>query len=66
MKVTLYSNNCPKCLILKKKLYTKNIDFTEVNDMDEMIKLGFMSMPMMDVDGEILDFTKANTWINKQ
>jgi glutaredoxin len=61
---TLYSTHCPKCEILKKKLTAKNVEFDEVNDIDIMIEKGYVSSPMLEVDGEIMDFTKANNWIN--
>ena len=64
--VTLYSTYCPKCIVLEKKLNTKGIKFELVEDQDVMIEKGFMSAPMLDVDGKIMDFTEANKWINEQ
>lgn len=62
MKVILYTNNCPKCKILKIKLDEKNISYEIFDDMDEMLKRGFRSMPMLDVDGKVMTFLDAVEW----
>lgn len=64
--VVFYSTHCPKCSILEKKLASKNIEYTEVNDADLMIKMGVTSVPQLKVDGKMLDFTEAVQWINEQ
>lgn len=64
--VTLYSNHCPKCRIIERKLAQKEIEYTEVNDVDVMIRKGLSSVPWLEVDGEMMDFNKANQWINEQ
>lgn len=66
MDVILYSNHCPQCKILERKLHDKNIDFTEINDVDLMISKGFMAMPMLEVDGNVMKFKDALNWINKE
>ena len=66
MKVVLYSTHCPKCTVLEAKLKNKNIRFEEVNDENLMIEKGFMSVPVLEVDGKIMNFKVANDWINKQ
>lgn len=66
MNVILYSNHCPKCNILTKKLNDKNIRFKEINDVELMISKGFMSMPMLEVDGNVMNFSDANKWINER
>ena len=66
MEVILYSSNCPKCNILEKKLRQANIDFTLDQDVDLMIAKGFMSAPMLEVDGQVMDFGQANNWIKEQ
>lgn len=60
----LYSTHCPKCNILCKKLEMKNVAYDEVTDVSLMISKGFMEMPMLEVDGTLMDFTTANNWIN--
>lgn len=64
MDIVLYSNNCPKCKILKQKLDNKNINYKEVNDINLMISKGFNEVPLLEIDGEIYQFNKANEWIN--
>lgn len=66
MDVTLYTTHCPKCGILEKKLAFKSIKYEEVTDTQVMLDKGFVNVPILEVDGIIMDFTKANTWINEQ
>ena len=64
MKVTLYSTHCPRCVVLEKKLTEKHIDYDIVSDEDLIIEKGFMSVPMLEVDGEVYDFSNAVKWVN--
>lgn len=64
--VTLYSTHCPKCKVLTIKLAQKNIEYTEIDDLEEMKRLGFKSAPMLDVDGNLYDFTRALAWVKEQ
>lgn len=64
MDIKLYSTHCPKCIVLEKKLQQKNISFEEINDVEIMAKKGFMQAPMLEVNGEVMDFKQANDWIN--
>lgn len=66
MNVILYTTHCPKCRILTQKLQTKNIEYTEFTDVDEMIKKGFTTMPILQADDIIMDFATANKWINER
>lgn len=65
MDVKLYSTHCPKCMVLEKKLQQKNISFEEINDVAVMEEKGFMQVPMLEVDGKVMDFIQANDWIKK-
>ena len=60
------TQTCPKCKILKKKLQEKGIEYKEFNDEDEMLRMGILSVPVMDVDGEQLDFPAAIKYINER
>jgi glutaredoxin len=65
--VKLYSTNCPKCIILEKKLQSKNISFELKNteeDINYMIEQGFTSAPILEVDGNLLTFAEANEYVN--
>ena len=65
--ITIYTTQtCPKCEILKKKLQEKGIEYKEFNDEDEMQRMGILSVPVMDVDGEQLDFPAAIKYINER
>lgn len=59
MNVVLYSTGCPKCGLLKSKLNEKDIEYDEITDVDTMIGMGIKAVPMMMVDGELMDFNKA-------
>ena len=65
MDIVLYSTGCPKCNVLKKKLADKNITYTENNDVDTMVSLGIDQVPVLSVDGKLLQFSEANEWINE-
>lgn len=65
--ITIYTTQtCPKCKILKKKLQEKGIEYKEFNDEDEMQCMGILSVPVMDVDGEQLDFPAAIKYVNER
>ena len=63
-QIILYSTHCPKCRVLEQKLKMKNIEYKEVNDIEVMEKKGFMTVPMLEVDGKVMNFKEANDWIN--
>lgn len=59
----LFSNNCPRCIVLKAKLDEKCLDYEKSDNMQELIDLGFKTVPVLEVDGEYMDFGKAMKWI---
>ena len=63
MKIIFYTSNCPKCKILKAKLDEKNIEYDIFDNIDGMIKKGFTSMPMLEIDGEVKNFLESINWI---
>lgn len=69
MEVTLYSTHCPKCQILEKKLNQKGINYKLVDDNKEVVSFGkankIMSAPILKVNEDVLDFSKANNWLNE-
>ena len=65
MNVILYSTNCPKCKVLEKKLGDSEIQYEVVTDEDLMIEKGFLSAPMLEVDGTVMDFGKAMKWLKQ-
>ena len=72
MTAILYTIDCPKCLVLEKKLTEKGIEFRTVKDKELMLQLGFSEMPMLRIvsgnNGNYVDlnFAEAVQWINKQ
>ena len=64
MKITLFSTHCPKCNVLEKKLQQKNIVYEEINDVKIMKEKGYLTVPILEVDGKSMDFKTANDWIN--
>lgn len=66
VKIILYSTNCPKCNVLEKKLQSKNIDFEICNDVDLMLSKGIQQAPYLEVDNELMDFSKAVKWVNEK
>lgn len=64
MEVILYSNHCPQCRVLEAKLKQKGIEYREINDIDLMLEKGFKSMPMLEVNNEIMDYSQALKWLS--
>ena len=66
--VKIYTTDtCPRCKVLKVKMDAKGIPYESITDVDEIRRLGIMSVPYMQVDdGELMDFATANAWINQQ
>lgn len=64
--IKLYSTHCPKCEILETKLKQKNIQYEECTSIDEMLSKGIETVPVLEVDGQLLDFGKAVRWVNER
>jgi glutaredoxin len=64
--VILYSTGCPKCKILKSKLDDKNIIYEVCSDVNVMQVKGFRSVPMLEVDGNVMTYLDAINWIKEQ
>ena len=65
--IKLYTTHCPRCKVLETKMSKKSINYEEIDSMDIMTEKGFKSVPVLELeDGTILDFAKANSWINEQ
>lgn len=63
MSITLYTTHCPKCEVLYKKLEAAGLQFEICENVDELVDLGFKTVPILKVDEEFLDFKKAVDWI---
>lgn len=64
--VKLYSTGCPLCIILTKKLDEIGITYEVFDDVDKMIEMGMTTVPMLEVDGKIMNYAEAMKWIKKR
>lgn len=62
--VILYSTGCPRCNVLIQKLDSKGIRYVTVNDVDVMTKKGIETVPVLEVDGQLMQFKEATDWVN--
>lgn len=65
-KLIFFSTHCPKCKALEMLLKKKNIEYEEHNNIQEMLKLGLQSAPGLMVNGKIMNFPEAMSWIKEQ
>ncbi len=63
MNVILYSTHCPKCRMIEKKLDQKKITYTVIDDVEEMKRLNFHSLPVLKLDDKVLTFKEAYKWV---
>ncbi len=64
--VILYSNGCPKCRVIKSKLESKKIKFIEKSDIQKLLSCGYKSYPVLEVNDKMMDFVRANAWVNER
>lgn len=65
--MVLYTNDCPKCKILKSKLNEANIEYSEFTDVNKMVEYGIQLLPMLEIEtGEMLDFDKSLEYIQRR
>lgn len=64
--IKLYTTACPKCEVLKSKLDAKGIVCEIITGAKAIQELGYMSAPLLEIDGEVLEFSEAVEWVNKQ
>ena len=64
--IILYGNHCPKCNVLEKKLLQSNIKFEYCDDMIFIQKRGFDFMPVLEVNGQVMNFAEAVKWVNER
>lgn len=62
--IKLYSTNCPKCRALEMKLERTRIQYEICDDLVEMTKRNFTSVPMLETDDGLFDFSEAIKWVN--
>lgn len=66
MEVVLYTIHCPACNILEEQLQKKNINYKVVDNTDIIMKKGINRVPMLEVDGDLMDYSTAWKWTEAQ
>jgi len=51
--------------VLEKLLMDKKIEFETVEDIELMKNKGIMSVPQLEIGGELMNMRKAMKWINE-
>lgn len=65
--IKFYSNDCPKCRVLKAKLDDKNIQYKKIDNIDLMLEKNIETLPVLELEsGVIMDFSSAIKWVNQQ
>ena len=54
-----------ECIVLTKKLDSAGITYDVFDDVDKMIEIGMTTVPMLEVDGKIMNYKEAIDWIKK-
>lgn len=65
MKVKLYTTHCPKCKILEERLNEKKIKYEIVDNIEELQKMNFKSVPNLEIDGKIYNYLESIKYLNK-
>ena len=60
----LYSTDCPLCKTLEMKLNQARISYTKITDVDEMEKLGFVTVPVLFAKGRYMAFSDAMKYVD--
>ncbi len=65
--IKLYTTGCPNCLKLEERLDEKGIEREVISDMSTvtnfLLSKGFRTVPVLEVDGELLDYRRAIEWL---
>lgn len=61
--IVLYSTGCSACNTLKLMLKNAGVEYTENNNIDEMLALGISQVPVLSVDGELMSYDNAKIWV---
>lgn len=67
MSIELFSTNCPKCKILETKLREKKVLFQLFEGeraIESIQERGFMTAPLLCVDGKNMEFNAAMKWLS--
>lgn len=64
--IVLYSNHCPCCEVLKVRLDKAGVSYTINCNTDEMLSQGIKYLPMLSVDGNMMNYPAALVWLNER
>lgn len=62
----LFSTGCPKCNVLKQKLDSAGVEYKVVSDVARLEAEGIDYVPVLDVDGNRMEFAEAVKWVNQK
>ena len=63
-EIILYSNGCPRCKIIEKRLEDKGIRDKKITDTEEMLRLGLTNVPWIKTKDTIMNFKDSIDYIN--
>lgn len=63
---TLYTSHCPQCEVLKNMLDKKRIPYRICEEREVMLTKGFRSVPMLEVDGVVMNCQQAFQWVKEK
>ena len=66
MQITLYTNRCPCCEVLEAALKAASLDFEAVIDTGQMLSMGMTHLPMLSVDGTMMNYPAALSWLKER
>lgn len=66
MRIILYSNHCPCCEILKSQLDAAGVAYRVITDIDQMLAMGLTHLPMLSVDGMMMNYPAALAWLKER
>ena len=66
--IKFYTIECPRCIVLEKKMKNKGIEFEKITDFNkyDFVKNGYHTMPLLDIDGTIYTYEQAVKYINEK
>lgn len=63
--IILYSTGCPRCKVLESALEAKGIVYEKVSDEQTIIDMGFLTVPVLQVEGKTMAFPEAYKYVKE-
>ena len=64
-EIVLYSTGCPQCKVLTGLLDKNKITYSYCSDVKAMMDMGISSVPMLMVNGDLMNFQAAMKWVKE-